>query len=287
MFRKAPVTESRRPRAPRRQPMTNYYRAAKESAPSPFRRRQPKTSRRTVFYNAADLILLVLLMSALVYSLVLKSNPQIRSDNSAYHSTAAYRAQIAPLFGGLKNSNKLTFDEASVVRGIQQKFPEVRGARVELPFFSEKPVVWMDISRPAFTLVNQQGSYLIDEQGVAVGTAKSLPQIKTNIAVQDQTGFQVKLGRQILSSYGVALVNTVIAQSRQAKVPISSLVLPARAQELDLKTADQPYFVKFYLGGDALNQIGQFMAARHQFAQSGKQPGQYLDVRVPGKIFYK
>lgn len=268
--------------------MTNYYKATNDSAvPSPFRRRQPKTNRRAVVFNIADIILLAIILIGLVYSLLLRPNPQVKADITPYRSAGEYQTQIAPLFRGFKNTNKLTFDEASVVKAIQQKFPEVRSARVELPFFSEQPVVWLDVSAPAFRLVNDQSSFLIDDQGVAVAKTTAFPHLKNQVTVQDQTGFKVSAGQQILSSDGVALINTVIAQSKQAQVPIASLSLPPRAQELDLRTTDQPYFVKFYLGGDAQSQTGQFLAARHQFTKSGKQPSQYLDVRVPGKIFYK
>jgi hypothetical protein len=63
--------------------------------------------------------------------------------------------------------------------------------------------------------------------------------------------------------------------------------LPPKAQELDLRASDQSYYVKFYLGGDAMIQTGQYLAARQKFAQTKQQPGEYLDVRVSGKIFYK
>lgn len=268
--------------------MTNYYRATKDkTTPSPFGRRQPKTNWRVVIFNIADIILLAVLLIGLVYSLILRPNPHIKADSSPYHTPEEYQSQIAPLFSGLKNSNKLTFDEVAVVKAIQQKFPEVHSARIELPFFSEQPIVWLNISSPAFKLVNAQNSYLIDDQGVAVAKSAEFPAIKNQVTVQDQTSFKVSPGQQILSSDGVVLINMVIAQAKQAKVPIASLSLPPRAQELDLKTADQPYYVKFYLEGDALNQTGQFLAARHQFAKTGKSPAEYLDVRVPGKIFFK
>jgi hypothetical protein len=70
-------------------------------------------------------------------------------------------------------------------------------------------------------------------------------------------------------------------------VTITSLSLPSKPSELDLRTKDRPYFVKFYMGGDALTQAGQFLAARAQFDRQNHQPADYLDVRVAGKIFYK
>jgi hypothetical protein len=63
--------------------------------------------------------------------------------------------------------------------------------------------------------------------------------------------------------------------------------LPSTAEELDIHTPDRPYYVKFYLAGDALLQTGQYLASRHQFDTTNSQPAEYLDVRIPGKIFYK
>jgi len=90
-----------------------------------------------------------------------------------------------------------------------------------------------------------------------------------------------------VSASSAKFINTVIAQSKRANVPIVSFVLPNTAQEVDLRTSDKPYYVKFYLGGDALIQTGQFLAARHQFDATNSQPSEYLDVRVAGKIFYR
>lgn len=286
MFKK--TAEPRIQKNYRRTPIAKYYRADKSSgSPSPFRSRQPKTNRRLVLFNIADILLLILLIAGLIYSLILRPNPTIKTDSDQYHSAVVYKSGIAPLFNGFKNSNKLSFDEAGVVKAIQAKFPEIRSARVELPFFSERPVVWLNISAPAFKLTNHQGSYIIDSQGVAVAESNELPSIKSQVTVQDQTDFQIQVGQQVLNSEGVTLINNLLSQLKQSKIPVAALSLPPRAQEMDLKTADQAYYVKFYLGGDSQSQIGQFLAARHQFSKSGKQPNEYLDVRVPGKIFYK
>jgi hypothetical protein len=70
-------------------------------------------------------------------------------------------------------------------------------------------------------------------------------------------------------------------------VPISALSLPAVPEEIDLRASDQPYYVKFYMGGSAVLQTGQFLAARQHFKQTGQLPAQYLDARIAGKVFYK
>jgi len=256
----------------KRAPLTSYYRSRGQSeTASPFKKREAKRNHRKVIFGVADAILIILLFAGIVYSLVLKPQPEVTPTSLSYHSQAVYSRQVAAVFGGIKNGNKITFDEHSVSVAIQKRFPEVQSVRIELPFFSQRPKAWLNIS----------------PQGTAVAMAADLPGLKGLIVLDDQSGYNVVLGQQILSSQSVSFIKTVIAQAAHNKVPISSLTLPPLALELDLRTSDQPYYVKFFLGGDADLQIGQMVAVRQKLAQTNQTPGQYLDVRVPGKIFYK
>ncbi len=272
----------------KRAPLTSYYRSRGQSeTTSPFKKREAKRNHRKVIFGVADAILIILLFAGIVYSLVLKPQPEVTPTSLSYHSQAVYSRQVAAVFGGIKNGNKITFDEHSVSVAIQKRFPEVQSVRIELPFFSQRPKAWLNISPPAFKLMSNSHLYIVDSQGTAVAMAADLPGLKGLIVLDDQSGYNVVLGQQILSSQSVSFIKTVIAQAAHNKVPISSLTLPPLALELDLRTSDQPYYVKFFLGGDADLQIGQMVAVRQKLAQTNQTPGQYLDVRVPGKIFYK
>ncbi|MBX4201547.1 hypothetical protein KW803_01465 [Candidatus Saccharibacteria bacterium] len=288
LLRRKNNSETRGTKSYKRTQLNTYYKSTKEPAEtSPFKKKQTKRSHRKILFGATDIILVALLLAGLVYSLVLKPQPKIIASDSSYHSRDVYRSQITPLFNGVGNRNKISFSETSVIEAIQKKFPEVQSARVELPFFSQEPKVWLNISPPAFRLVSSNQAYIVDTQGVAVAKAEDITNVKGLATLDDQSGFDNKVGSQVLSSQAVAFIDTVIAQTKKAKVPISTLTLPPLAQELDLRTADQPYYVKFYLGGDALTQSGQLLASRQKFSQTKQVPSQYLDVRVQGKIFYK
>jgi hypothetical protein len=285
---KTPGTSPRGQKTYKRTPLRAYYRASGQSSTgSPFKKKQPQRKYRKVIFGVADVILINLLFAGLIYSLLLRPQPTILSTSWLYHPPAVYSSRINSVFGGIKNSNKITFDEQTTGAAIQKQFPEVQSVRIELPFFSQQPKVRLNISPPAFKLLSGNSLYIIDSQGRAVAPAADLPKLKKLVVLNDQSGYKAVLGQQILSSQAVDFIKTLIAQANHNKVPISSLTLPALAQELDLRTADQPYFVKFYLGGDADTQVGQFIATRQKLAQIHQTPGQYLDVRVPGKIFYK
>jgi hypothetical protein len=285
---KSPTPNQRGTKLRSRTNLTSYYRSASESGrPSPFKPKPAKTAGRKILFGVADVTLAIVLVVGLVYSLLVSSSPQVKATSQIYHSPAEYREQIARFFSGIQNHNKLTFNESQIVERIQHRFPEVQSAHIELPFFSEQPVVWLDIAAPQLLLSNPSGSYVIDSQGTAVAKPSQLPQLKNLVPLSDQTGYNSQIGQQVLSSQEVAFIMDVTEQARGSGVKIDSLTLPPLAQEIDLRAAGQNYFVKFFLGGDAKLQVGQYLAARNQFSKSGQGPAEYLDVRVPGKIFYK
>lgn len=279
------IGRNRAPRQPNRTPLA-YYRSAPPSKGSPFvKGARPRN--RKIFSKAVDVLLLGLILAAIAYSLIVSPSPKLELNSDAYHSGSTYEQVASKLFKDFKNRNKLTLDEKNITASLQKQFPEISTATIDLPLFGQTPKLTLNIANPSFFLNSQGINYVVDSKGVAVGSSADLPQIKGLTTIIDQTGFSSQAGSPVLSAQSVNFINVVISQGQHAKVPIASLTLPPLAQELDLRTTDRSYFVKFYLSGDALVQAGQFLAARHQFDQTNNQPSQYLDVRVPGKIYYK
>jgi hypothetical protein len=288
-MRRAGKTEvkSRGSRRYSRTPLTTYYRNDTSAGQSPFQNRQPKRNRRKYLFGAADIVLIIVLLAVLVYSLLLSANPKVTATDNSYRSDQDYAKHIKTDFSGLGSRNKITFNEARIVKRIEGQFPEVSNASVELPFFSQRPAVRLLISPPAFKLKSHGRFYVVDLQGMVVSAAGSSPRFAKLATVADESGFVAQVGKPVLSSQAAAFINTVVTQSRDAKVPLKSLTLPSVPLEMDVRTADQPYFVKFFLNGDANLETGQFLASRQKFISSHVTPSQYLDVRVAGKVFYK
>ena len=66
------------------------------------------------------------------------------------------------------------------------------------------------------------------------------------------------------------------------------MVLPVGTSELDVKLTNQPYTVKFNLeSGTARQQAGTFLATQAKLQSQNVTPGQYVDVRVGGRAYYK
>jgi len=270
-----------------RPPLSKYYRAERTGAASPFVRKPVSKNRRRLLLGFLDILLILFLLFGLGYSLALNARPKVIVSDSSFHPPSVYTAVVAAQLRQFKNRTKMTFDEQGVTLQLQKQFPEISNVQIELPFFSEQATVRLTIAQPSFKLVSRGTSYIVGTNGEIVATSADLPNVKNLATVYDQSGFNASVGKPVLSSGSTGFIRTVVAECQRFKVPIASLVLPTTPQELDLRTTDQPYYVKFNLDGDALNEVGQFLAARHRFAQTNQTPSQYLDVRVEGKIFYK
>jgi len=283
--------EERRQRIAGRAALT-YYRSSEPSGKSPFRRKV-RSKKRRFLSRAIDWLVVLIILAAVIYSLIVRPQPEIIASSNDYHSSEVYQDSAAEVLKKIENRNKLTFDEQDLAYQLKREFPEIAAVRADLPLFGQKPTLYLEIAKPALVLRGAEGTYgavsrlIIDTKGTVIGPQAEFPGIQNLALVADNTGFTARSGETVLSPSDIGFILTVIAQAERAGAPIASLALPKLAEELDLKTSDRKYFVKFYLGGDALTQSGQFLAARKQFDKTNKQPGQYLDVRVAGKVFYK
>lgn len=280
----------RRPQQRKRPPTSTYYRSGSGSTKlsSPFEARLNKVNPiKRLWLKTIDLLMIGILLYLIIHSLILRPNAKIITNNTAYSSINNYQDITNSYLRAIKNNNKLTFDDKGLVATLKTDFPEIDTASVELPVFSQRPVVRITISPPAFFLKSADKTYIIDTMGKAVAYNYQFPRIKGLPEIIDQSGYRISRGNQVLSQHDVAFIRDLKAYSDANKISIKSIILPLSPEEADLYTQDQPYFVKFYLAGDPNIQIGQFLAARRNFSQNNIRPTDYLDVRISGKIFYK
>jgi hypothetical protein len=271
----------------RRSAITTYRRSEPNDSQSPFSKKSPPRKIRRYLLGFLDIVFVIGILALAAYSLLVRPDPAIITNNRSYRNPAQYQTAAAAQLKHFDNRNKITFNQKRLADSLMAQFPEISGVSVELPLFSERPTLRLAVNGPSFFLVSQGYKYVITAGGRAVGTSSQLPQFKNLPTITDNSGFEVSKGAQVVSADSVGFINTVINECKRAKVPIASLTFPPVAQELDLRTTDQPYFVKFFMGGNVLTQTGQYLAARSHFDQTKQPPGQYLDVRVDGKIFFK
>ncbi|HVW23609.1 MAG TPA: hypothetical protein VHB51_03985 [Candidatus Saccharimonadales bacterium] len=223
--------------------------------------------------------------SAQIKPLATKTSQHFLKPLSTYE-TAANKV----LSSSILNHNKLTVDTGKLERTLKDQFPELANVTVNLPLLGHHPVVYVEPVQPALVLSTNSGNFIVADSGQAVLKIESnSPFGKLGLpVVTDQSNLPVKLREQSLTSQDVNFIKVVIAELAVKHFTVTSLVLPAASRELDVHILNQPYFVKFNLeNDDPRQQAGTFLATIANLTGQNVTPGQYVDVRVDGRAYFK
>lgn len=292
LFRRARAGQERkRPQTNSKVPLT-YYRSSNQNYRS--EPRAPKRiSAKAIIRRLTRLSSLVLIFGLLIFNQFINTTAEISLDSKTYRSHDTYLKAVNQEVAKFKNHFRLSFDEASLERNLQNKFPELAQVKVDLPIYKRTPKVELTISKPSFMLAGAAGTYgeqnkfIVASNGKAVGLAADFLHITNLPVITDQSSLPVAPGVVVLGHDMSRFILAILAQCQASGIPVAAFNLPQGSQDIELRTSDQPYLVKFHQGGDPRVQTGQFIAARQQFNKDGTQPSQYLDVRVEGRIYYK
>lgn len=186
------------------------------------------------------------------------------------------------LASNIVNRNKLTIDTNGIATRMRATHPELESVTVITPLVGIHPSIYIHVSEPVFTLKQDANSYVLSAAGYVTGRGaiSSLP------TIVDETGEDVKLAKQLLPSSHVTFMHTIWYQLTKQGIAVDRLVLPrGKAFEVDVRLKNKAYYLKFNTAEDALRQSGAAVAVIKQLGATN--PKEYIDLRVPGKAYYK
>jgi hypothetical protein len=267
-----------------------YYRFGRSSGGqgSPFQVNTVRLSKtRQRRSRAVDVVLFITLLGLIAFNFLLTSSPEVSVSSSTFLNKQSYEAAVREEFSAPWSKTKLSLNTQKVAESLKRRFPEISKVTINIPLVGLSARVQIEIAEPVLKLSSGGQTYVINTNGVASGLASQLNDTSGLPEVVDESGFEIQLGQPVLDAGSVGFIEALNGHLKKANITPTSMTLPTKARELDLRTADQPYFVKFYLGGEPATQVGQYLATRQQFARDSITPAEYLDVRVQGKVFYK
>ncbi len=187
------------------------------------------------------------------------------------------------LASSILSRSKITIDTRGIAAELRRRHPEIESAVVTVPVVGGRPTAYVVQSEAVLTLQQGASYYTLSASGYITGAVTgelTLP------LVQDETGEKVEVGKRLLPRSHVEFMRTVLYQFEQANSKVASFVLPAnKAYEVALRLDGKPYIVRFNFEEDALQQSGAAIATIEQLGST--VPTTYLDVRVPGRVYYK
>ena len=215
---------------------------------------------------------------------ILHGTPEQRvllSSESQYVAHAGAILKSSPAY-----RLKLTADTDGFNKDFIKKYPEVAAARLQMPLFGQRPEVHITPAAPVLQLTSAQNkTFIIDRTGRAVQVAGagelSVPK------VQDQSGFSIDLGSQVLSSQDVLFIQRLQQQLTTKGVEIDAYTIPSGSRQLLLRTKGKSYIIKFTFEHEVLQQAGAYIATQQKLDSMKVVPAEYIDVRVGDRAFYK
>lgn len=213
------------------------------------------------------------------------------SEGFALHSEDEYAAVASDAIrGSVLNSNKITINTQAISADVAAAFPEVKSVAMALPLVGHRPTVYIELTRPILLLNTASQSVVIDNTGQALVKAQDVTNVsRFNLpSVYDQSQLKLEVGDVVLSSTAVTFIQAVQAQLAAQNLDIKRMVLPAGAEQLDIYLKGDGYFTKYNLHEANPNQqVGTFLAVRKKLTKEKALPTEYIDVRLPGRAYYK
>ncbi len=297
MFKRKPRHDNRprQPIADIGRPQVYSYQANR--APSPIannnsqpakRNSSPKSNKYIVFVVGAIVLLIMF------YSLWLSGSPTLILDKQPGTITqppAKYQTALNELWQeSLLNRNKITVKSAQMTQDIYDQFPEITKVQINLSLIGQGVSIRLTAAKPVMQLISPNGSFYLDEDGKALAQTNNVigHNLPTMPVVQDYSGLSASVGKTLLPRSEVDFIRQLNAELLVAKLPIASVNLSANeADEVDVKLTGQGYYLKFSVISDARQSVGAYLAVKAKLDATHQTPAEYVDIRIPEKVFYK
>ncbi|HUY53193.1 MAG TPA: hypothetical protein VMV24_01300 [Candidatus Dormibacteraeota bacterium] len=256
-----------------------------------------KVSKNLSFFKQLPTIIsFIVILVTLFYVTTLNNSPQIIITNNSsgvkfIHSNAQYMYTIRSILNeSILNKSKFTINSNNISRQFKSYYPEFSSVTVIIPIYGHRLQLVLKVSEPAINLQNSTGYYLLDDQGVAVIKYNSIKQMDSTklVTVIDDSNSKVLLGKNFISSNSVLFIQNVIYQYSKKGIKIQNIILPNLPFEIDVQSRGEGSIEKYNLLDNSNFQVGTYFSTLKYIKSSNlAMPTQYIDLRVPGKAFYK
>ncbi len=239
-------------------------------------------------------IALCMLGGALLYTLSLSASPRVvieQAPGVVQRDVSTYRADIQALWRTSPfNRTKVTINAQRTRQAILDNYHELSDVRIQLPLVGHRATIVLVPAAPSLQIQAENGRFYLDADGKALADTSHVTTSNSVPTVQDESVLAVDPGQPVLPQSQVLFILQLFTELDAAHVPVKSITLSDQAvSQIDFRTPDHTYYVKFQADGsvDVRQAVGTYLAVRKKFQAEGIKPGEYLDLRVSEKAFYR
>jgi cell division septal protein FtsQ len=188
----------------------------------------------------------------------------------------------------VSNYTLLNLDSKKVESQITQKFSDVKSVQIKRIWYKKGVDISYVMREPIIKW--QAGSELkfIDENGVILN---STPVNQNDLyVIEDNSGLKLDSGEKVFAERNVTfcgLAMKAVNNNPSVKNNFVGFGIPATSlKEIDIKLKSG-LVVKLSTELDPEGQVSLLAQIIDKLANEGKTPAEYIDLRVPGKVFWK
>lgn len=254
------------------------------------------TGKARLFHNLPTKLALIGIVGSLLYVTTLDTQinltvQTLASDKPLLRSKETYQLAAQDILqNSLFNKSKLTINVPSFEKQLKDRFHELEAVSMTLPLIGHQPVVNLISKRPVLKLATSQGVYLLDRNGVAMIKASEVSS-SDGLAiplVTDESQLPIETNNAVVLTADMTSFITSVHEYLTVKgVTVASMTLPAAANELQMTMKDKPFYIRFSLNNDPAQSAGEYLVLEESFRNRGVTPGEYIDLRVSERAFYK
>lgn len=239
--------------------------------------------------HLGGLLLLVLLASAVLYSLISQftASAAVRAtDGISLAEPTVYEKAIQQyLVEHPAERLRFLLNIPALQNFLQTQTPEVAKVRLEGSAGFGVSAFQLTMRQPiAGWSMKADHQQFVDATGAAFEKNYfDTPQVKIN----DQTGIPLEAGRAVTSNRFLGFVGLAVGLADSYGYQVQEVILPRdTTREIELRLKNVSYPIKLSVDRPAGEQVEDAARAVKWLHDRGKQP-KYVDVRVSGKAFYK
>lgn len=293
-----PKNEGRQVRLNQQRAKIFNYRSARDSMTNnaPREKARPQDKLEGLHSRISHLInysIAALLLAGLIYMSLLNPAAQVKvigqevypRDKSSYEKDIDSRLKSSIFY-----RSKLTFNGHNLTNDIKSDFPEVNDVQISISPFRHRPVIEVSLARPTAKLVTPTNVYVLDEEGRALFEQKDASadlDLGSLLTINDDSGQSITIGKPALTQHQISYIREVIGQTEAKGLKPTSFALSGAGTAVNVRFNKLNYYVKFSFYTDPRQSSGAFLALYDELKRSGKQPSQYIDLRIPEKAFVK
>jgi len=178
---------------------------------------------------------------------------------------------------------------------MQEEFPEIKHIDAILPLAGRDLTVSISVSSPFAIIQNGQNKMIMDGKGVIVDKYTTVPgSIHLLTISMAQELSSLKLGSRVMTKEEVGLlqllnseVSTITLSGKDSSLNIESILLDVSNREAVVELVDTGFYIKLSTYSSKEEQVGSLKATLLKLDREASLPSNYIDVRVPGRVFIK